>query len=97
MHEGAAAAAARLDCLSPHDHRHVLEEDLGVEGLGQRVGRDAVGAEVLDDDLVSLLHRVDVHVADGDMLCPRVERLVGRQCSRALGRILCGAGQAGTP
>ena len=65
-----------VDRLPAHDHRHVLGEDSGVEGLGQRVGRDAVGAEVLDDDLVSLLHRVDVHEADRDVLGPRVERFV---------------------
>ena len=44
-----------LEALPTHDDGHVLGKGVGVEGLGERVARDAVGGEVLDEDLACLL------------------------------------------
>ena len=62
----------------PHDDVHVLGKGVGVEGLGERVARDAVGGEVSNEDLALLLHGVDIHVPDRDVLRSWVERLVVR-------------------
>ena len=52
-----------------HDDGHVLGEGVGVEGLGERVARNAVGGEVLlDKDLARLLQRIDIHVPDSDIV-----------------------------
>ena len=69
-----------MEALPTHDDGHVLGKGVGVEGLGERVARDAVGGEVLDEALASLLNGVDIHETDSDMFRSRIERFVVRAC-----------------